>query len=174
LNTRNSTGCFYDSTGCFYQQWIKTTKTNIKEFRGRKNHTNSFIVVHSYTKSYIQFPKTSGYPLSNKKPDYKHTTTKEVILIPSRTHTSFGAPQSHHKSEHPLTLWTPVLTELQMKKEIGLITPGTNQIKVHQRNIQSLKQSWSKLDFTNWCCKVNARSVKQNIYTPISNWKHLL
>jgi len=98
LNTINSTGCFCDSTGCFYQQWIKTTKTDIKEFRERKNHTNNFILVHSYTKSYIQFPETSGYPLSNKKPYYKHTTTK-VILIPLRTHTSFGTPQIRTPSD---------------------------------------------------------------------------
>ena len=178
MNSKNLTGCFCDSIGCFYQQNIKTTKKYIKELRERKNHTNSFILVHSYTKSYIQFPETSGYPLSNKKPCYKHTTTKEVILILSSTLTSFGTSQSHHRSEHPLTMWKPVLTELQMKKEIGLITPGTNQIKVHNKSYFTLRKISKAL--SNFgenlisqtdLVSVNSRSIKQNIYTPISNWK---
>ena len=61
-------------------------------------------------------------------------------MIPSRTHTSFGTPQSHYRSEHALTLWTPVLRELQMKKEIGLITTGTNQIKVHYKSYFTLRE----------------------------------
>jgi len=79
-------------------EYKKQLKTNIKELRERKNHTNSFILVHFYIKSYIQQPETFGYPLSNQKLNYKHTTTKEVILLPSRTHTSFGTPSDSVKT----------------------------------------------------------------------------
>ena len=71
---------------------------------------------------------------------------------------------------------TLVLTELQMNKEIRLITPGTNQIKVHSKSYFTLREISkalsnlgenliSKTDLVT----LNARNVKQNIYTPISS-----
>jgi len=38
----------------------KQLKTDICEIRERENHTNKFILVHSYTKSYIQSSETIG------------------------------------------------------------------------------------------------------------------
>ena len=181
MNTWNSTGCFCDSTGCFYQQWIKTTKTDIKEFRERKNQTNNFILVHFYTKSYIQFPETYGYPLSNQIPDYKRTTTKRSDLDPLK-HTHFLwnttiTPQIRTSSDSVNTSTHRIKNEERNRIDHTWYksNQSTQQVLLHSyRNIQSLKQSWRKLDFTNWSCKFNDRSVKQNIYTPISSLKHLL
>jgi len=45
------------------------------EIRERENHTNKFILLHSYTNSYIQSPKTTGY--STMQPiTHTHTHTK--------------------------------------------------------------------------------------------------
>ena len=57
-----------------------------------------------------------------------------------------------------------------MKKEIGLITPGTNQIKVHNKSyftLRKISKAFSNLGENlisqTDLVRVNARSVKQNI-----------
>jgi len=61
-----------------------------------------------------------------------------------------------------------------MKKEIGLITPGTNQIKVHNKSYFTLREISKALSNLGEnlisqtdLVKINYRSVKHNIYTPI-------
>jgi len=63
-----------------------------------------------------------------------------------------------------------------MKEEIGLITPSTNQIKVHSKSYFTLREISKALSNLGEnlisqtdLVSVNARSVKQNIYTPISS-----
>jgi len=68
--------------------------------------------------------------------NYKHTTTKEVILIPSRTHTSFGTPQIRTSSDSVNTSTYRITNQ----EEIGLITPGTNQNKVHSKSYSTLRE----------------------------------
>ena len=114
-------------------------KNNLKQIlksSEKKISTNRFILVHSYPKSYIQFPETTGYPLCNQSQITNTQLPKKWSWSPQE-HT---LPLAHHRLKHPLTLWTLILTELQMKKEIGLITLGTNQIKVHNKSYFTLRE----------------------------------
>ena len=59
-----------------------------------------------------------------------------MILIPLRTHTSFGTPQIRTPSESVNTSTYRITNQ----EEIGLITPGTNQIKVHNKSYFTLRE----------------------------------
>jgi len=66
----------------------RQSKPDLKEIRDRKI-TQQIYTTSLLTKSNIQFPETSEQSTKQSKP-WLQTHTNEVILNPSRTHTSFG------------------------------------------------------------------------------------
>ena len=117
-------------------------KNNLKhicEIRERKNHTNKFILVHSYTKSYIQSPETTGNPLCNQN-QITHITHQRSDLDPLKTHTSFG---SAHTPPRMLILTTSRAHNLSwiyntrntvIKEEGNRIHLGITKLKVQNYN----------------------------------------
>jgi len=80
----------------------KQLKTNIKEFREWDNHTKRFIQVHSYPKSYIQFPETTRYPLCNQS-QITNTQPPKKWSWSLQEHT---LPLAHHNhTTDQNTLW---------------------------------------------------------------------
>jgi len=127
LNSRNSIGCLCDSTGCFYQQNTKTTKSSYKRVKGEKESHKLFYTGSLLHQELHPVPRNLWVSTKLLKTTFQTQTTKEVILILSRTHTSFGTPQIRTPSDSVNTSTYRITNE----KEIGLITPGTNKIKVH-------------------------------------------
>jgi len=81
----------------------------------RKAH-KQFILVHSYPKSYIQSPETTGYLYYAIKIHITNNHTKEVTLNTSSTHISLG----NHTTELRTTF------DSAHTKEVILNTPRTH------------------------------------------------
>jgi len=87
-------------------------------------------LVHSYPKSYIQSPETTGFLLSNQNSDYKHTT-KEVTLNTS----SHTLPFEHNTTE----IRTPFDFALtQQYSEIQKIQKGLHLMKIKSKDYNNI------------------------------------
>jgi len=139
---------------------VNNLKTKYKIDQRKRNAHKQFILVHSYNKSYIQFPETTGNSLSNQT-RLQTPHTKVVTLNPSRntlplTNNTKSIDLEHLKNtQHFLAL---------QKQKYRRLIKGLHLINVQLNRIQL--QSYSTLTWKSkaWCesWKLEIKFVKLN------------
>jgi len=111
--------------GCFYQHFIKTKLKQFKECKDREIHTECLYwftlhqELHPVPRNHWVF-----HYVTNNKLQITHTHTKEVILNPSRTFTSFGYNTTQIRTLSD-SVQHQIFTEIEIKERKEYNTPDT-------------------------------------------------